>query len=56
MPGAGAVTVIVPVATVHVGCVVTVAVGAAGAPGTVLTVSAVAGEVQPVTELEVVTS
>ena len=55
-PGAGAVTVIVPVAMVHVGCVVTVAVGAAGAPGTVFTVRAVAVEVQPVTVLEVVTS
>jgi hypothetical protein len=55
-PGAGTVTVIVPVAIVHVGCVVTVAVGAAGAAGTALTVSEVAVDTQPVTEFEVVTS
>ena len=47
-PGAGAVTVIVPVATVHVGCAVTVAVGAAGAAGTVLTVNEVAVDTHPV--------
>ena len=41
-PGAGAVTVIVPVETVHVGCAVTVAVGAAGGVGTALTVRGVA--------------
>ena len=41
-PLAGAVTVIVPVETIHVGCVVTLAVGAAGAPGTALTVNVVA--------------
>jgi hypothetical protein len=44
----GAVTVIVPVGVVHVGCTVTDAVGAAGAPGTVLTVTLVAVETQPV--------
>ena len=45
--GAGAVTVIVPVVTVHVGCVVTEAVGAAGAPGAALTVTTVDPEVHP---------
>jgi hypothetical protein len=44
----GAVTVIVPVGVVQVGCAVTKAVGAAGAPGTVLTVTLVAVETQPV--------
>jgi ABC-type transport system involved in cytochrome c biogenesis permease subunit len=44
----GAVTVIVPVGVVHVGCTVTDAVGEAGAPGTVLTVTLVAVETQPV--------
>ena len=38
---------IVPVVAVHVGCVVTEAVGAAGAPGAALTVTAVAAEVHP---------
>ena len=53
-PGAGDVTVIVPVETVHVGCAVTVAVGADGGLGTVLTVNEVAVDVHPV--FEVVTS
>ena len=53
-PGAGDVTVIVPVETVHVGCAVTVAVGAAGALGTVLTVNEIAKDVHPA--LVVVTS
>jgi hypothetical protein len=44
----GAVTVIVPVGVVQVGCAVTEAVGEAGAPGTVLTVTLVAVETQPV--------
>jgi purine-nucleoside phosphorylase len=55
-PGAGTVTVIVPVLIVQVGCEVTVAVGAAGAVGTALIVSEVAVDTQPVTEFEVVTS
>ena len=37
----GAVTTIVPVGTAHVGCTVTVAVGAAGGVGTALTVTVV---------------
>ena len=41
-PLAGAVTFIVPVETIQVGCVVTLAVGATGAPGTALTVNVVA--------------
>ena len=45
--GEGAVTVIVPVVVVHVGCVVTEAVGAAGALGAALIVTAVAAEVHP---------
>jgi len=45
-PGTGAVTVILPVGTAHVGCVVTLAVGAAGAVGTALTVRAVGAETQ----------
>ena len=45
--GAGAVTVIVPVVVVHVGCVVTEAVGAAGAVGASFTTTAVAEEIQP---------
>ena len=52
-PFAGAVTVIVPVGTIQVGCVVTLAVGAAGAPGTALTVKGVAVDTHP--ELLVVT-
>ena len=43
----GAVTVIVPVATLHVGCEVTEAVGAEGVEGCALTVTLVAVEVQP---------
>ena len=46
-PTAGAVTVIVPVDTAQVGCAVTVAVGAVGAPGTALTVKLIALDVQP---------
>ena len=45
--GAGTVTVIVPVCTAHVGCVVTEAVGADPADGAGLTVNAVAGDIQP---------
>ena len=46
---AGTVTVIVPLATLHVGCVVTDAVGAAGATGTELTTTfADATEIHPV--------
>ena len=37
----------VPVGTAQVGCTVTEAVGAAGAPGAGFTVSAVGAEVQP---------
>ena len=44
----GAVTVIVPVGTAQVGWAVTEAVGDAGAPGTALTVTLVAVEIQPV--------
>ena len=44
----GAVTTMVPVGTVQVGCVVTEAVGAAGPPGATLTVRFVAAEIQPV--------
>ena len=51
--GAGAVTVIVPVVVVHVGCVVTEAVGAAGAVGAAFTVSCVAADVQPAAFLTV---
>ena len=47
--GEGAVTVIVPVVVVHVGCVVTEAVGAAGAEGAAFTTTAVAEEIQPAT-------
>ena len=43
----GAVTVIVPVATLHVGCVVTDAVGTEGVEGCALTVTLVAVEIQP---------
>ena len=45
--GAGALTVIVPVVVVHVGCVVTEAVGAA------FTTTAVAEEIQPAASLTV---
>jgi hypothetical protein len=45
--GAGAVTVIVPVVVVHVGCVVTEAVGAAGAVGAAFTVSCCGRGIQP---------
>ena len=38
---------IVPVVVVHVGCVVTEAVGAAGALGAAFTTTAVAAEVHP---------
>ena len=38
-PFRGAVTVIVPVETIQFGCVVTLAVGAAGTAGTALTVN-----------------
>ena len=51
--GAGAVTVIVPVVVVHVGCAVTEAVGAAGAVGAAFTVSCVAADVQPAAFLTV---
>ncbi len=44
--GAGKATVIVPVATVHVGCV-GVAAGAAGAGGAALIVIGVAADTQP---------
>lgn len=48
-PLAGTVTVIIPVATMHVGCVVTDATGADGAPGTTLiTTFADSAEIQPV--------
>ncbi len=44
----GAVTVIVPVGVVQVGCAVTVAVGAAGAFGTAVIVTGVADDTHPV--------
>ena len=44
----GAVTTIVPVGVVQVGCTVTVAVGAAGV-GVTVTVTAVLGPAQPAT-------
>ena len=43
----GAVIVIVPVATLHVGCDVALAVGTEGVAGWALTVTLVAVEVQP---------
>ena len=43
----GAVMVIVPVATMQVGCAVTDAVGAAGVAGCAFTVTDVAEEIQP---------
>ena len=43
----GAVMVIVPVATVQVGCAVTEAVGTEGVVGCALTVTIVAEEIQP---------
>ncbi len=46
--GAGKVMVIVPVAVAQSGCFVTVAVGAAGADGTVLTVRFSGAETHPV--------
>ncbi len=46
--GAGELTVIVPVATAQPGCCVTLAVGAAGVNGTVLTVRLRGAETQPV--------
>ena len=46
--GAGKVMVIVPVAIVQSGCLVTVADGAAGADGTALTVRLRGAETQPV--------
>ncbi len=46
--GAGAVRVIVPVATVQSGCFVTVAAGATGAEGTALTTRLSGAETQPV--------
>ena len=42
----GAVTTIVPVGTAQVGCTVTLAVGADGAPGTAFTVTLVPAETQ----------
>ena len=44
----GAVTAIVPVGVVHVGCAVTLAVGADGATGTAFTTNTVAEDSQPV--------
>ena len=46
-PGAGAVTVIVPVGTAQVGWVITLAVGADPADGAAFTVTAVAGDIHP---------
>ena len=43
----GAVTVIVPVATVHVGCNVALAVGAAGVAGWAFIVTLVPEEIHP---------
>ena len=54
-PLAGEVTVIVPVANEHVGCAVTLAVGADGVTGCAFTVNGVADEVHP-SPLVVVTS
>ena len=51
----GAVTVIVPVGVVQVGCAVTLAVGAAGGVGAGLTVTFVAVEVHPVAVSRAVT-
>ena len=45
--GAGTVTVIVPVGTAQVGCVVTLAVGADPADGAAFTVTAVAADIHP---------
>ncbi len=45
--GAGLVTAIVPVADVQSGCLVTLAVGAAGADGTAFTVRLRGEETQP---------
>ncbi len=54
--GAGAVTTIVPVGVKQSGCTVTLAVGAAGFPGTALIVKLVGNETQPVVVLVVVTA
>ena len=43
----GAVTVIVPVATAHVGCAVTLAAGSDGVAGCAFTVTLVAEPIQP---------
>ena len=53
VPGAGTVTVIVPVDTVQVGCCVAVAVGAAGAVGAALIVTGVAADTHPAAFLTV---
>jgi hypothetical protein len=45
--------VIVPVATVHVGCAVTEAVGAAGVAGCAFTVTLVTEDIQPLLFLAV---
>ena len=46
-------TVIVPVATAHVGCAVTLAVGAAGVAGCAFTVTLVAEPIQPADDFAV---
>jgi hypothetical protein len=51
----GIVITIVPLGVVQVGCKVTDAVGAAGAPGIVFTVKGVAADTQPVVVLRTVT-
>ena len=45
--GAGALTVIVPVAVAHVGCAVTLAVGAGGVAGCAFTVTLVTADIHP---------
>ncbi len=47
-PGAGELTVIVPMAVAQSGCFVTVAVGAGGADGTAFTVRLSGADTQPV--------